>query len=385
MRIGIVVNSAWNIYNFRLGLVRSLLNSKYKVVAIAPDDGYASKLKQEGCEFYHLDIDSKGTNPLNDFNLTKNLVKIYKKAKLDAVLHYTIKPNIYGSIAAKIAGIPSINNVTGLGTVFIHDNFSSKVAHWLYKISFQFPQTVFFQNEDDRSLFLQKKLVNKNITDVLPGSGIDIQRFQPQGHRSRNPKFTFLMVARMLYDKGVIEYINAVRILQKQGVNARFCMLGKIETDRNLGIPPQQIEQWEKEGIIEYLGTTEDVRPFIEQSDCMILPSYREGTPRTLIEAASMGKPIVTTDVPGCRETVEDEQNGFLCEVRNPIDLAEKMRQMLEADEQKLQRMGKHSRELALRKFDQNIVIRKYQSAISSLKPDHISTQYLPAPVSVRV
>ncbi len=366
MKIGIVINASWNIYNFRTGLIQSFIKSNHEVVAIAPADGYSERLKDLGCKFVAVDVDSKGSNPFNDLALVWKLYTIYQREELDVVLHYTIKPNIYGSIAAKLAGIPSINNVTGLGTVFIRHNLTAKIAHHLYRWAFNFPETVFFQNEDDRKLFVDKKLVRPEITDVLPGSGVDLTRFAPSEFK-KNDVFTFLVISRVLYDKGILEYIEAIRRLRAQGVRAKFQLLGKIETERGLGVPREQISEWVREGLIEYLGTVSDVIPVIERADCVILPSYREGTPRTLLEAASLGKPIIATDVPGCRDTVEHGFNGFLCKVKDPQDLADKMRQIMHLSDHRLRQMGSNSRQLAVERFDQNIVIGKYQRALYSL------------------
>jgi glycosyltransferase involved in cell wall biosynthesis len=346
-----------------MSLIKSFLNQDHEVIAIAPDDGYGQRLQDIGCEFYPLEMESKGNNPLKDLLLIRDLCSIYQKANLDIVLHYTIKPNIYGTIAAKMLGIASINNVTGLGTLFIRESLTAKVGKALYRFAFQFPQCVFFQNEDDRQLFIEQKLVSAHITDTLPGSGINVVDFKPEEFKN-NHTFTFLMIARVLYDKGVLEYIEAIKLLKAQNIPVRCQLLGKIDTNAGLGIPPEQVQAWVEEGLIEYLGTVEDVKPIINEADCVILPSYREGVPRTLIEAASLGKPIITTDVPGCRETVKDAFNGFLCNVKDPRDLAEKMKVMLTIGEPMLRKMGANSRQLAIEKFDVSIVIKKYDQAI---------------------
>ncbi|WP_448519511.1 glycosyltransferase family 4 protein [Rhodoflexus sp.] len=367
MKICIVINSSWNIYNFRSGLIQSLQKSKHEIVTVAPDDGYILHLEKLGCRHYIIDIDNKGSNPLRDCWLFIQLLQIYFTEKPDVVLHYTIKPNIYGTFAAAILGIPVINNVTGLGTVFLHRNLTARIAHLLYRIAFKFPQTVFFQNQDDRQLFITHKLVKPEITDVLPGSGIDVEKFVPMQAEGRNELFTFLLIARVLYDKGILEYVEAIRLLQAKGVKARFCLLGKIDTDAGLGIPPEEVAAWEAEGLISYLGTTDDVISVIRHADCVLLPSYREGTPRTLLEAASLGKPIIATDVPGCRETVQHGFNGFLCKVKDPADLALQMEKMMQTDEATLRKMGDNSRKLAVERFDQKIVINKYQQALASV------------------
>jgi len=367
MRIGIVINSSWNIYNFRIGLIEAFQKEGYQVVAIAPDDGFVSDLEAVGCEFFPLEIERKGANPLKDLFFIFGLYKVYKAAKLDIALHFTIKPNIYGTLAARLLNIHTINNVTGLGTVFIHDNLTSKIAQKLYRFAFQFPQKVFFQNQDDLDLFVEKKLISKNITDLLPGSGIDTEKFKPEMATATDlpKKFTFLLIARLLYDKGILEYINAIKILKKENIDAHFQLMGKIETDKGLGVTQEMLQKWIDDGLISYLGTTNNVRPFIQNADCVILPSYREGTPRTLLESASMGKPLIATDVAGCKETIIDGVNGFLCEVRNATDLAAKMKKMMELPENEYREMGKQSRFLAITKFDQKIVIQKYLQAIS--------------------
>lgn len=372
MKIGIVVNSSWNIYNFRIGLIKAFLQD-HEVIAIAPDDGYRQELEEIGCRFEPVPMECKGTNPINDALLVKRLVTAYRKHKLDVVLHYTIKPNIYGTLAAQILKIPSINNVTGLGTVFLREGISSKIAQYLYRFTFRFPQTVFFQNKDDKELFVTKNLVKESITRLLPGSGIDTNHFSPtlspptekQGKEKK--EFTFLLIARVLYDKGIAEYAEAIRLLRSKGIKARFQLLGKIDETKGLGVPEKQIKEWEKEGILKYLGTAHDVRPLISNADCIVLPSYREGTPRTLLEAACLGKPIITTDVPGCRETVIHNFNGYLCEVKNAYDLADKMQRMICLDKGKLKEMGINSRWLAETKFDQQIIIKKYTEVLDKV------------------
>ncbi|MGB0524994.1 MAG: glycosyltransferase family 4 protein [Flammeovirgaceae bacterium] len=367
MRIGITINTAWNIYNFRKGLIRTLQAEGHQIVAIAPKDEFSERLVSElNCEFAALNMDKKGTNPFKDFSLIWQLRQLYKEAKLDVVLQFTIKPNIYGAMAAALLGIPSINNVTGLGTVFIRKGMMFEVAKILYRFAFRYPKVVFFQNEDDKEVFLKNKLVPKAIVDLVPGSGINLQEFQPTTFM-RNKRFTFLMVSRVLYDKGIIEYIDAIRMLRQQGFSYTFKLLGGINEANGLGVPKSQVEAWVKEGLIAYLGTTDDVRSYIEDADCIVLPSYREGTPRTLIEAASMGKPIVTTNVAGCKETVINGYNGFLCEVRNATDLAQKFQKMAELDTSTLMKMGKHSRQLAESKFDEQLVINRYKHHINQV------------------
>jgi len=364
MKIAIVINTSWNIYNFRMGLIKKLREEGHEVYAIAPSDDYSHKLEEAGCIFVPITIQNKGSNPIKDFLLILKYFLLYNRIKPDYILQYTIKPNIYGSIAAKMLGIPTINNVSGLGTVFLHNNLVSKIAKTLYKFAFKFPKRVFFQNNDDLELFVNHNLVDKSKTAVLPGSGVNLEKYQPLPYK-RNDTFVFIFIARLLYDKGLVEYIEAIKILQKEHVDAKFQVLGFTDFESKLGVTKHELDEWTSHGYIEYLGHTEDVIPYINHADCVVLPSYREGTPKTLIEALALSKPIITTNVPGCKETVVDGVNGFMCKVKNSQDLADKMYSMLQKDEKDLNRMGQNGRKFAEIKFDEKIVIKKYLEIIN--------------------
>jgi glycosyltransferase involved in cell wall biosynthesis len=367
MKIAIVLNTSWNIYNFRLGLIKALLAEGHQVLAIAPADDYTGKLIQAGCQFEEVKMDSRGANPLKDIALTYELFRIYKRQNPDVILQYTIKPNIYGTFAATILGIPVINNVCGLGTAFLNKNLVSKIAIAMYKLAFRFPKLVFFQNNDDKAFFLNSKLITKVNIDVLPGSGININEFVPQNKTYSEAPFTFLLISRLIYDKGIIEYINAIKMLKSKGVNAKFQLLGQIDTKHARGIAKEVVDQWIEQDAVEYLGMVEDVKPFINNSDCVVLPSYREGTPRSLLEAASSGKPIVATNVAGCNNVVNHNVNGFLCEPKNAEDLATKMEEMLHLDPDTIKKMSIASRQIAVNKFSERIVIDKYLDSISKV------------------
>jgi glycosyltransferase involved in cell wall biosynthesis len=366
MKVAIVINTSWNIYNFRLNLIKALQAAGMQVYAIAPQDEYSARLEQAGCTFIPLNLKSSGANPLHELQVIYKLYRVYKSICPDVILHYTIKPNVYGTVAARALGIPCINNVSGLGTAFLHNSSVAKVARKLYRLAFHFPQKVFFQNPDDLSLFLKFRLVKPHISEVLPGSGIDTCRFIP-GPPPRNKEFTFLVISRLLYDKGIVEYVEAAKILQKKGIKARYQLLGAPDPGHRRGIPLQQIREWTDQHTVEYLGTTDKVLPYIHKADCVVLPSYREGTPRTLLEAASAGKPIVTTDVPGCNNIVKDGLNGYLCRAKDAQDLAAKMERMQYMDPEKLSELGKNSRQLAVGKFDEKFVIQRYLVAIQEI------------------
>jgi glycosyltransferase involved in cell wall biosynthesis len=366
MKVAIVINTSWNIYNYRLGLVKSVQQRGHEVYAIAPQDEFSNALIESGCKYIPVEMDNWGTNPAKDIKLIYDFYKIYKSIKPDVIFHFTIKPNIYGTLAAKILGIPSMCNVSGLGTVFMKETIITKLVKRMYRFTFRFPQTVFFQNDDDREFFERNNLVSADKVQTLPGSGVNTKYFAPKVH-VKNDKFTFLMVSRLLYDKGVIEYIEATKQIKSNGRIIEFQILGGVDPGHVRGIPEEKLDDWVNSGLVNYLGTAKDVRPFIDKADCVVLPSYREGTPRTLLEAASMGKPLLATDVPGCNNVVEHEVNGYLCKVKDVNDLVCKMKRMIKASDEELVRFGKNGRNMVVARFDEKIVIEKYLSALDNL------------------
>jgi glycosyltransferase involved in cell wall biosynthesis len=369
-RIIISINTAWNIVNFRAGLVAALIARGYEVVAVAPPDAHVARIEAMGCRFVPLPMDNKGTNPAKDGWLFARYLDILRRERPAAFLGYTIKPNVYGSLAAQWLGIPVINNVSGLGTAFIRDSWLTKVVRRLYRAAFTHSACVFFQNDDDRQLFLSEGLVHLEQTRLLPGSGIDLARFTPDEARRGPPDAEaccrFLLIARLVFDKGVREYIEAARIVRAARTNARFDLIGFLDVENRTAVTRADVDAWVAEGLVEYLGQADDVRPHIRAADCVVLPSYREGTPRTLLEAAAMGKPIVTTDVPGCREVVDDPETGLLCRVRDPADLAEKMIDMIDMGEERRRAMGLAGRAKMEAQFDERLVIKAYLAAVDA-------------------
>jgi glycosyltransferase involved in cell wall biosynthesis len=279
---------------------------------------------------------------------------------------------VYGTLAANFLQIPVVNNVCGLGTVFLKEGLVSSIAKFLYRLSFRYARKVYFQNPDDLNLFINEKLVPESVVDLLPGSGIDLNKFKPLPF-NRNKEFTFLLISRLITDKGVLEYIDAIRQLKAEGIEARFQILGSIDEMHKRGIKKEIIESWISAGTVEYLGTTDDVRPFIEKADCVVLPSYREGTPRVLLEAASSAKPIIATDVPGCREVVEDQVNGLLCKLKDSKDLANKMRTVSHYTDDQLKMLGINGRLKVESQFDESLVINKYLHTLDELKSKSVS------------
>jgi len=363
--IVIVANTAWSIFNFRHGLLERLLNDGYRISVVAPNDKFSVKLKDMGCDVSDLPMSAKGVNPFDDIKLVILLYRYYRKLNPHFIIHYTIKPNIYGSLAAKMAGIPSLAITTGLGYTFVNDNFIAKVARKLYKMAFRYPKEVWFLNEDDRQAFLDYSLVSENKAKLLHGEGVNVSHFSPMSTSPDNNSTTFLLIARMLWDKGIGEYIDAARVIKRKYPATHFKLLGACDVPNPSLISREQISAWESEGAVEYLGTADDVRAVIAKVDCVVLPSYREGIPRTMLEAAAMAKPLIVSDAPGCKDVVINGKTGFLCKVKNRDSLAAAMELIINQTTQERVDMGVAGRNLVLHKFDEQVVIQKYIDMLS--------------------
>ena len=339
------------------------------MTALAPEDNAFHKLEQVGCKYLNFHMDNKGLNPLADLRLKNNLRAIYNDLSPQLVIHYTIKPVIYGSLAAAKLGIPFINNITGLGTAFIKRNWVTWLVKQLYCLSQKNANHVLFQNADDRELFSREKLIREDVTqEVIPGTGIDIDLFNVRPYPESNP-VTFLLIARMLWDKGVGEFVEAARQIKSEFSDVHFQLLGFLDVINRTAISHQQMQIWIEQDVIEYLGETNDVRDYIASSSCVVLPSYREGLPRTLLEAASMARPIIATDVTGCREIVQDGQNGFLCKPKDTESLAKKMSVFLNLPLKKRSEMGLQGRKIIEKRFDEKKVVGTIINRINSILP----------------
>ncbi len=368
-KICIVSNTSWSIYNFRLGLMKVLKERGYEVVAIAPYDRYG-KIIEKDFKFVRLNsLDRKAASPVKDVVLFIELLRIYKREKPSIVLHFTIKPNIYSSLACRVAGIKSISSVTGLGYSFITRSYLTLLVKFLYKISFLFTNKIIFQNEEDRSYFVDKKIIKTDKSLRTPGSGVNTRSYSPDfcKDKKKDGLINFLLIARLLWDKGIGEFIEAVKIVRKKCSNIGFQILGKIDTGNPAAIDYDIVREWENEGLIEYLGSKQDVRPYICRSDVVVLPSYREGMPRSLLEALAMGKPIITANTVGCREVINNDLNGFLVPVKDGKALAGAMIRMIDIGYQKRKEMGAEGRRMVLNSFDERIVIDRYLQAISDV------------------
>ena len=363
-RIVVIASLAMSLVTFRGPLLKTLVERDHEVIACAPaaPPTIARALEGIGVRFLEIPLDNQGLRPWRDIVAFRKLAALLRDLGPAIVLSYTIKPVIYGSLAAHRAGVPAIYSmITGVGYAFTSPGLkpwlTALIARRLYRIGLRHNRRVFFQNPDDRSLFERLGLLRGGADQVvmINGSGIDIDAFRPAPLPER---ITFLMIARLLKDKGVREYVEAARLVKRTRPDVTFRLVGWID-DNPAAITEQDLRSWIAEGTIEYLGRLDDVRPAIATASVYVLPSYREGTPRTVLEAMAMGRPILTTDAPGCRETVRPGVNGYLVPIRDPTALAEAMERFL-AMPGLIETMGRASREVAVQKYD----VRKVNTVI---------------------
>lgn len=364
MKIIVLGNQAKAMSNFWSVLIRHMRRAGHEVVCCAPsgDADAETALAAQGARLRHYPLDRKGLNPLSDLRTTRALYSLFKQEKPDLLFASTIKPVIYGCMAARAAGVPHIYaTITGLGYAFEADTFFKKcvnrLGRLLYGAALSGAEGIFFQNQDDITVFRQSGILGSGARVLTArGTGVDTKRFAPspfpdysdQGRLNGPP--VFLLVARLLEAKGLPEYAEAARLLKVRYPEARFQVLGPPE--KGLGsVSMEQMQNWQRQGCIEYLGETRDVRPYVEAAHVLVLPSWREGTPTSIMEGMSMGRPAVVTDAPGCREVVRNGVNGYLVPVRNPQALAGAMEAFITRPED-IARMGKAGRELAVNEFD---------------------------------
>ncbi|TAM03047.1 MAG: glycosyltransferase family 1 protein [Paraburkholderia sp.] len=368
LTVCLVCNTAFAIYTYRQGVIRMLVAKGVRVVVLAPRDRTVPLLEEMGCVCIDLPVAGKSTNPLDDLKTLAALYRHYRTIRPNVVFHYTIKANIYGSVAAWLARVPSIAVTTGLGYVFIQKSRAAQVAKLLYRIAFRFPREVWFLNRDDHEAFLNGRLLaHPERAKLLHGEGVDLDQFALTPLPSGTQRVTFVLIGRLLWDKGVGEYVEAARMLRARYPQARFQLLGPVGVDNPSAITQADVQTWREQGVIEYLGETHDVRPIISSADCVVLPSYREGVPRTLLEASAMGRPIVATDVPGCREVVADGVTGFLCEAKSATSLAVQLARVLDMSEAERRAMGLRGRKKVTAEFDEAIVVERYRQTLHAL------------------
>ena len=363
-RVVIALNAAWNLANFRGGLIRALLRHGHEVIAVAPADAHVPRVEALGCRYLPLPMDNQGTHPGRDLLLWWRFVRLLRRERPDVLLGYTVKPNVYGSLAARLLGIPVINNVSGLGAVFISPGWVTRLVKGAYRLALARSRAVFFHNPDDRDQFVAEGLVRPAVARLMPGSGVDLRQFAPEPYPQDAP-LRFLLMARMLWDKGVGEFVEAARLLRARGLAVECALLGFVDAPNPAAIPAAQIDAWVAEGVVTFLGARDDVRPEVARAHCVVLPSYREGAPRTLLEAAAMARPLIATDVPGCREVVRHGENGLLCAPRDAAALARQMEAMAALSPAERAAMGQRGRDYMATHFDEQRVIDLYLDTIA--------------------
>ena len=368
-------NSCWYVYHFRLPLIRALQEQGRPVAVVAPRDEYTQRLRDAGCRVMPIKIRSKSVNPYYELRTVRRYWRRYAILNPCVIIHFTPKPNIYGTFIARFLGIPCINDIAGLGNAFVQKSFLSVLVRLLYRMTQSKVKTVFFQNHDDYRYFLRHRIVRREQAIIVPGSGVDLQHFTPRLNGSRasgshgvaaGAPVRFVMIARLIAEKGVGLYADAAREIQRTYPQTEFVLVGYIDSNNPGSYSKDEIEAWQQEGVLRWVGRQEDVRPFIAEADCMVLPSYyREGTPRTLLEGAAMGKPLIAADSIGCREPVSHGHNGYLCQPRDSASLVAAMERIITMSTTERHTMGQRSRETAELHYNMDIVIAAYLQAVA--------------------
>lgn len=341
------------VWNFRGDLLKEIRKKGYDVIVTGPDQTDVEKIEDLGVRFKEIPMNKTGTNIVGDLKYCKALYYFLRQEKPYVTLGYTVKPVVYGAIAANLARVPDINSlVTGGGYTFIATSMKARVlglvVRNLYRVGLGMADHVIFQNQDDLKEFTERKLVSRKKCSFVNGSGVNLDHYEQTAY----PKtVTFFCLSRLLKSKGVGEYLEAARMVKKKHPEAKFYLLGKYETSMQDALPQDYVESFIRDGIVERFEETDDVRPYYGMCSVYVLPSYREGTPRTVLEAMAMGRPIITTDTQGCRETVKEGENGFLVPIKDAEAVAEKMFWFLDHPE-KIPEMGNVSLQYVREKFN---------------------------------
>jgi glycosyltransferase involved in cell wall biosynthesis len=367
MHVLLTANAPATLTNYRSGLIEALIGDGHRVTALLPLADGDGGLERLGCRVRNLEMSRKSLSPVSNVSLIIQMRRILAEERPDIVFSFTIKNNIFGALATRSLDIPFVPNLTGLGTAFLSGPVFRRVAETLYRVAFRGVPCVIFQNRDDAALFRTRGLVRDTQIRLVPGSGINLSHFPETPLPGTDGTPVFLLIGRLLEAKGVFEFIEAARRVNRNGMRARFCLLGPIDTENRHAIPKAQLNAWIDEGVIDYLGETDDVRPHIVAAHCIVLPSYREGLPRSLLEASAMSRPMVATDVPGCRELVVPFETGVLCVVKSAESLAEALETMLALPIARWREMGQQARRKVEREFDERLVIDTYRDLLSRL------------------
>lgn len=363
-KILILANNSIGLYNFRFELIQRLIKERYEVYFAVPqliDDDKVKLIKEAGGRYLYTPMSRRGMNPLEDLKLINNYKQIIKEINPDIILTYTIKPNIYGNYAANKFKKPVIMNITGIGSSLVSGKLK-EIIKKMYKYACNKSRYVFFQNEGNLAFFISNNLIDIKKVKIIPGSGVNIEKFIPMEKTNKENVTRFLFIGRLMKEKGIDEYLGAAERIIKKYPNIVFQILGSFEEERYKDIISKNKNQQ-----IKYLGQSNDVRQEIKEVDCIVNPSYHEGMSNVLLEGAAMGKSIIASDIPGCKEIVDDGVNGYLFEVKSSEKLEGKLIQFINLGFEEKENMGKNSRKKAEVEFDRNIVVNEYVKTIESI------------------
>lgn len=369
-RIILSSNYAWTVVNFRMDLIRSLQKDGFCVHVLTQYDGYEKDLIAEDVITHPLFISRAGVNPFLEVACFFSILRCLISVRPVVYLGFTIKPVIYGALACRLLNIQRVLTVTGLGTAFISQNWITFLVKLLMRKAFVNADVVFVQNNADRELLLKESVLQSRQAKLVPGSGINLSKFC-QVPIAPKRTINFLFIGRMIKDKGLEEFVYAAQLVKKVHPNTKFLLLGPIGVENRSAINIGQLKQWQAEGIVEYLGEASDVRGHLKDADCVVLPSYREGLSRVLLEAGALARPAIASNVPGCNDVIKDGINGLLCEVKNGNDLAEQMKIFVSMPFATKIAMGNAARDIVESKFDVNIVCSLYVNAINKLTQNY--------------
>ena len=358
MKVLILANSDSGLYQFRKEIIESISKENDVICSVPDSDGYIHKLEDLGCKCIPVQINRRGMNAFKDFVLLKTYITLLKDIKPNIVLTYTIKPNVYGGIACQIKKIPYLSNITGLGTAIENGGLSSSICLTLYRIGLKRADCVFFQNKQNLSLFSKLGIVNNN-TMLIPGSGVNIQTHSYEEYPPDGSNFHFLFVGRVMKDKGIEELLSACEQLHYENNNVFLDVVGGCDEDYI-----ERLSDYAKRGIIKYHGHQDDIHTFYSKAHCVVLPSYHEGMANVMLEAASTGRPVITTEIPGCRETFDEGITGYGCKVKDVDSLVVAMRKMYDTPWNERRKMGIAGREKVKKEFDRQIIVDAYNEQI---------------------
>ncbi len=360
-KILFLVNHDVGIYNFRLELIQRILKEGHEIVISSPYGKRIDDLINEGCEYKEIELSRHGMNPVKECALIAKYIKLIKDVKPDVVLSYTIKPNIYGGIACSLTRTPYIANITGLGTAIENGGLIQKVLCVLYKIGLRKAHKIFFQNESNEQFFASQNMYNdKHI--IIPGSGVNIQRYSPLEYPVNSETIKFLMIARIMKDKGIDEYLSAAQTIKAKYPNTEFHICGFCEPEYE-----SKMDEIKNKGTVVYHGMVQNVRGLLQETHCTVLPSYHEGMANVLLESASSARPVIATTIPGCRETFDEGITGIGCEAKSAQSLIDAIEKFLLLSHEEKAKMGKEGRVKMEKCFDRQIVVEAYIKEINAI------------------